>query len=162
MISAFLRKKPDDAEKAFEPQHVYVATPGSTLSPSGLLSLLDATPDKDWLISFNELRDLKLSDSVIDWLEFVVMLNSRGQPKVTSLPVSSMPCRGWTLVVFCPNKPTIKWISGHSSNGSKKSRTVITSEGQSTCRYEDRRRQRLLKGIQPQQWPVEFNDFVDA
>jgi hypothetical protein len=22
--------------------------------------------------------------------------------------------------------------------------------------------QRLLKGIQPQQWPVEFNDFVDA
>jgi hypothetical protein len=119
-IPAFLRKKPDDAEKAFEPQHVYVATPGSTLSPSGLLSLLDATPDKDWLISFNELRDLKLSDSVIDWLEFVVMPQFPWATEsniVTSFiyAVSRMDaCR------LLPDKPKRKRISGQSSNGSSK------------------------------------------
>ncbi|WP_423708400.1 VIT domain-containing protein [Undibacterium sp. WLX3042] len=163
-IPAFLRKKPDDAEKAFEPQHVYVATPGSTLSPSGLLSLLDATPDKDWLISFNELRDLKLSDSVIDWLEFVVMPQFPWATEsniVTSFiyAVSRMDaCR--VLPEQTNNKVDIRSFFKRFKKNPGQSLPQKVSPHVDMKIVEEI--QRLLKGIQPQQWPVEFNDFVDA
>jgi len=162
-IPAFLRKKPDDAEKAFEPQHVYVATPGSTLSPSGLLSLLDATPDKDWLISFNELRDLKLSDSVIDWLEFVVMPQFPWATEsniVTSFiyAVSRMDaCR--VLPEQTNNKVDIRSFFKRFKKNPGQSLPQKVSPHVDMKIVEEI--QHLLKGIQPQQWPIEFSDVDD-
>ncbi|WP_423708759.1 VIT and vWA domain-containing protein [Undibacterium sp. WLX3042] len=168
-IPAFLRKKPDDVVTAPESVDEDDAVAGSTLqgkeklSPLGLLTLLDTTPERNWPICFDDLRHIDLSESLIEWLEFVVMPEF---PWATESIVVASFIRAVASMNVCRVMPEQAKKKADTRSifkrFFKKNEQLLP---QNISPDVDMKIvgeiQLLLKGAKPQQWPVEFNDFVD-
>ncbi|WP_423680242.1 VWA domain-containing protein [Undibacterium sp. WLHG33] len=168
-IPAFLRKKPDDVVTAPDSVDEDDAVTESTLqgkeklSPLGLLTLLDTTPERNWPICFDDLRHIDLSESLIEWLEFVVMPEF---PWATESIVVASFIRAVASMNVCRVMPEQAKKKADTRSifkrFFKKNEQLLP---QNISPDVDMKIvgeiQLLLKGAKPQQWPVEFNDFVD-